>query len=72
MICHLSRLPHSYTGTVKPPIIPAGREWRKAGNKGRMEIGGVSWQRGGSHGGQENGNICVELGYKLQRTEQRV
>ena len=33
-------------GTVKPPIIPAGREWRGAGDKGGMEIGEVSWQRG--------------------------
>ena len=31
--------------TVKPPIIPGGREQQKA-NKERMETGGVSWQRG--------------------------
>ena len=30
-----------YSITVKPPIIPAGMEWRKAGNKRGMETGGV-------------------------------
>ena len=31
--------------TVKPPIIPAGREKREAGNKGNMEYGGGSWHK---------------------------
>ena len=55
--------------TVKPPIIPGGREQQKAGNNGRMETGGVPWQRGARHNrlnrvtffyaGEENRNICV-------------
>jgi len=65
--------------TVKPPIIPAGREQHKAGNKG----GGGGKKRGVlaqgrpdmtgfrviSRDGEEKRKICVELGYDVQGTE---
>ena len=49
--------------------------WKQGGDGNRRGVlaeGGArhNWlNRVISHDGEENGKICVELGYKLQRTE---
>ena len=55
----------TFTCTVKPPIIPAGREQHEAGNKGRMERGGGlgtsatgNWSKRETYHDGEDENKC--------------